>query len=75
MNAVDAIGASWNATKGNGFTLFLFILAALVLNFFGLLALGIGLLVTVPWTTIAFVHAYRALAGEKIQKTEVLAQS
>ena len=32
--------------------------------FIGLLALVVGILVSIPVTTLAFVHAYRVLGGK-----------
>jgi len=44
--------------------LFLFGLVLIGLNLVGLLALVVGLLVTVPVTWIAVTHAYRTLASQ-----------
>lgn len=70
MNAIDAIGASWNATKSSALMLFAFILAAIVVNFFGLIALVVGLLVTAPLTSIAFVYAYRSFVSLQAQASQ-----
>jgi uncharacterized membrane protein len=41
---------------------FIFVLA--LVNLLGALALGVGLLVSVPVSTLALVHAYRTLGGQ-----------
>ena len=39
-------------------------LLLLLVNLLGLLALVVGLLVSIPVTTLAFVHAYRVRGGK-----------
>lgn len=58
---VEAFKASWAMTKGHKWELFLFSLTLLGLNILGLLALVVGLLVTIPVTMLAVVHVYRKL--------------
>lgn len=58
---VDALKRSWELTKGNRWTLFLLGLAFIGINILGFCALLVGLLVTLPVTTFAGVHAYRTL--------------
>jgi uncharacterized membrane protein len=55
-------------TKGNRWKLFQLSLALLLLNILGLLALLVGLFVTIPVSFIAMVHAYRALKGEAVEE-------
>lgn len=59
---IDALKESYAMTKNHWMTLFLFMLAIIGLNLLGLLALVVGLLVTVPVTMIAVAHMYRQLA-------------
>lgn len=61
MWPIEAMKESARITKGNRWTLLLLILAAIGINIVGLLALVVGLLVTVPVTMLAFAHAYRTL--------------
>jgi uncharacterized membrane protein len=61
---VDALKESWATTKGNKGGLFLLALALLGLNLLGILALVVGLLVTVPVTWLAVTHAYRTLSPQ-----------
>jgi membrane-anchored glycerophosphoryl diester phosphodiesterase (GDPDase) len=60
---VEAFKQSWQMTKGHKWDLFLLSLALVGLNILGLLALVIGLLVTIPITMLAVVHVYRKLAA------------
>jgi uncharacterized membrane protein len=60
----DALKESWRITKGNKGRLFLFGLALLGINLLGMLALVVGLLVTIPVTWLAITHAYRTLSAQ-----------
>lgn len=61
LGPVEALKESWRIAKKHLFSLFLLILAVLVLNIAGAIALGVGLLVTVPITMLVMVHVYREL--------------
>lgn len=61
MKGIDAMKASWNLTKGHRWNLFLMSLMLILLNVGGAIVAGVGLLVTVPMTVIAFVYLYREL--------------
>lgn len=61
---VEALKDSWNITKGHKGQLFLFGLALLGLNLLGVIALVVGVLVTIPMTWLAVTHAYRALRAQ-----------
>ncbi len=62
MNPFEAIKNSYYLAKSHLFDLFILFLALLVLNFVGLVALVVGLFVTVPLTVIAVAHVYRTLS-------------
>jgi uncharacterized membrane protein len=64
MGPIEAIKASGKATAGAKFQLFLFILLLWLVNFGGLLALGIGLFVSIPVTMVSYAYVYRQLAGK-----------
>ncbi|MEM1312129.1 MAG: DUF975 family protein [Patescibacteria group bacterium] len=64
LGPLNSIKASWTATKGKFTRLLLFYLQLLGLNILGLLALGIGLLITIPLTNIAVTYAYKELADD-----------
>ncbi len=57
----DALNESRRITEGNVGKLALLLLAFLGLNLLGVIALIVGLLVTIPVTMLAMVHAYRTL--------------
>lgn len=61
---LQAIKESQRMTKGNRGKLLLLVLAIIVMNIVGAVLLLIGLLVSVPVSTLAFVHAYRMLADK-----------
>lgn len=63
MGPIDAMKASVEITKGNRWQLLGLVVVALLLNIVGILAFVVGLLVTIPITTLAIVHAYRLLGG------------
>jgi uncharacterized membrane protein len=58
---IEALKESWRITKGHKVQLFLFGLALIGLNILGLLALVVGIVVSVPVTWLAVTHAYRKL--------------
>lgn len=68
LGPINAIKRSMALTKGNRWKLFQLSLSLLVLNILGLLALLIGLFVTIPVSFIAMVYAYRALKGEAAEE-------
>ena len=61
LGPIEAIKESWRITKGHKWQLLLLFLALLGINLLGILALIIGVFVTVPITMLAFAHAYRTL--------------
>lgn len=62
LGPINALKESWRITKGHKWQLLLLGLALFGINVLGVLALLVGLLVSVPVTMIAVVHAYRTLA-------------
>lgn len=58
---IEAMKESARITKGNRWNLLLLMLACLGINIVGLLALVVGLLVTIPVSMLALAHAYRTL--------------
>ena len=63
VGPIDALKESWRITKGHKWQLFLLGLVLVALNFVGVLLLVVGVFVTIPISLLAFVHAYRTLAG------------
>jgi hypothetical protein len=60
---IESMALSKQITKGHRWPLLGFILLLLLINILGVLALLIGLFVTIPVSMLAFVHAYRVLGG------------
>jgi uncharacterized membrane protein len=60
---MGSLKASFEATKPHFVNMLLFILALVVLNGVGMMALGVGLIVTMPMSLMAFVHVYRGISG------------
>ena len=60
---IEAMKESKRITYGYKWPLLGFALVLALINLLGLLALVVGLLVSIPVTTLAFVHAYRALSN------------
>ncbi|MDB4991930.1 MAG: hypothetical protein JWL75_175 [Parcubacteria group bacterium] len=63
LSPMEALRESARLTHGNRWNLFLLGLALLGINILGFCALFVGLLVTLPISTIAVIHAYRLLSS------------
>jgi uncharacterized membrane protein len=64
LGPIDAMSESRRLTRGHKWQLFSFTLLLFLINVLGLLALIVGILVSIPVSALAFVHAYRALGGK-----------
>ncbi|MDP1827660.1 MAG: hypothetical protein Q8L48_30590 [Archangium sp.] len=60
---VEAFRASSRLTRGFRGQLFLFALLLMGVNLLGVLALGVGVVITVPMSVVAAVYAFRRLQG------------
>jgi uncharacterized membrane protein len=60
---IDAMKASNRVTRGHKWPLLGLVALLILINVLGVLALVVGLLVSVPVSTLAFMHAYRSLSG------------
>jgi len=60
---IDAIKAGWELTRGKWMKVFVFDLLLIGLNILGALALLVGLLVTIPMSSVSFAYFYRKLQG------------
>jgi uncharacterized membrane protein len=58
---IEALKESWRITKGHKWQLFLLGLVIIGINILALLALVVGLLVSIPVSWLAVTHAYRTL--------------
>jgi uncharacterized membrane protein len=62
---LECLSISRAAAKGNLLTLFVLLLAAVGVNILGMLAFCVGLLATIPLTTLFFVVAYCKMTGQR----------
>ncbi|MDP2837748.1 MAG: DUF975 family protein, partial [Candidatus Moranbacteria bacterium] len=72
LGLLDALKKSGELTEGVRWHLFVFLLAIIGINILGVLALGIGLLVTLPLSAMAYVYAYRELSVRLALSTTVV---
>lgn len=63
---IAAMKESWRMTEGKKLSLLWFMLLLIAINVVGALLLGIGLLVSVPVSILATVHAYRTLSTKSV---------
>jgi len=61
--ALDAVRSSWESTKGHRLMLFACLLVLALLSSLGILACGVGIVVTAPIYHIGYVILYRELRG------------
>ncbi len=64
LGPIAALKESDRITRGHKWKLFGFVLLLALVNVLGLLVLVVGLLVSIPVSVLAFVHAYRVLGGD-----------
>ena len=62
MDVMDALRVSWDMTRGYGWQIFLMGLLAIPVVILGLLALFVGVFVSVMWISVAFAVMYHAVA-------------
>lgn len=63
LGPIEAMKESMRIGRGYRWSLLGFLVLLALIALLGLLALFVGLLVAVPVTTLAFIHAYRVLSG------------
>ena len=62
LGPIEAMKESNRITRGYKWPLLGFVIVLWLINLLGVLALGVGLLVSMPVSWLAFTHAYRTLA-------------
>ena len=70
MKPVDSLKESRRLTDGHKWSLFVFMLVAIVINLIGAIPFGLGLLVTIPLTLLALVFVYKNL-DQRVQMEPV----
>jgi uncharacterized membrane protein len=63
LGPIEALKESRRITAGHKWQLFELLIIILLVNILGLVCLFVGLLVSIPVSTLAIVHAYRTLGG------------
>ena len=63
LSPIEALKASARITKGNRMRVLALIAAVALLSLLGVVALIVGLLVVIPFTAVANMHAYRRLSA------------
>jgi uncharacterized membrane protein len=63
LGPIEAMTESNRITRGHKWQLLGFGIVLTLINLLGVLALVVGLLVSIPVSTLAFAHAYRVLSG------------
>jgi uncharacterized membrane protein len=62
MKGMDAIEESMKITEGNFWKLFTFTLIVVLINILGAIPLGLGLIITVPVSLLAYAELYKRLS-------------
>ncbi|HUH33481.1 MAG TPA: DUF975 family protein [Daejeonella sp.] len=70
--ASESISQSWTLTKGHFWFIFVLFLIILALNILGAMALFIGLLFTVPFSSLILIIAYRTMVNSYADEEEIL---
>jgi uncharacterized membrane protein len=65
-SAIEGIRSSFRAISSQAGAVFLLALALIGINILGAIPLGLGLLITVPLSTIASTYAYRVVSGGEV---------
>ncbi len=63
LGPIESLKASWNLTKGHWWNVFGLMFLLVFFNLAGALALGLGLLVTVPVSWMAMICAYQFMSS------------
>ena len=68
----ESISQSWTLTKGHFWFIFVLFLIILGLNILGAMALFIGLLFTVPFSSVIIIMAYRTMVNSYTDEEDIL---
>ncbi len=61
LDPIESLKRSFQVTSGRFWDLLLFVIIMLCVNALGIICLGVGLLITLPLTSLALFHIYRKL--------------
>ncbi len=62
MEVIEAIKTSWSMTDGHGWTVFFIGLLAIPIFIVGLICLGVGVIISGMWVSMAFATLYHAVS-------------
>jgi uncharacterized membrane protein len=65
MQVTDALKASWNMTAGHGWKVFLIGLLGIPIVIAGIICLGVGVIISMMWISMALASLYHAVSLEK----------
>lgn len=66
LGPIEAMKESVRISRGHRLDLFLLLLVLIIINILGVIALLVGLLVTVPVSVLTLAHAYRTLSSTSL---------
>lgn len=73
--ASESISQSWAISKGHFWFIFTLFLVILLINILGAMALFIGLLFTVPFSSLIIIIAYRQMVNSYIDEEDILLEN
>ena len=62
MEVIEAIKESWRMTNGHAWQVFLMGLLAILISIAGLICFGVGIIVSIMWTRLAFASLYHSVS-------------
>ena len=74
MEALEAIKTSWKMTSGHGWHIFWMALLAIPIALLGLIMIGVGVIISIMWISVAFAVIYHAVClkrGEFLAPVEI----
>ena len=73
--ATESISQSWTITSGHFWSLFWLFLVILGINILGALAFFVGLLFTIPFSSLILMMAYRQMVNQYTEEEEILIEN
>lgn len=70
--STESISQSWTITRGHFWSLFTLFLVILGINFLGALAFFVGLLFTIPFSSLVLMIAYRQMVNNYTDEEDIL---
>lgn len=72
LGPIEAMKESNRITRGHKWRLLGLLLLLTLINILGLMALGLGLLISIPVSSLAFTYAYRTLSGTPLARVAAM---